>query len=259
MKNYLIDSSKENERLNYQNKIDAYNLNKEMQYIRPEKGQYFLDAGCGNGNVIEALLQYGVEKIDGVDLSADRVMQAKERFSTNPNIQFFQRSLDKTEFPENTYDRILTRYIFEHVTNAKEILVELHRVLKVGGKFSIINFDDIFFDFYTKNEKFNHDLKALKSKLPQDFEIAKKLPHYLSECGFSNVTWTAEKFFFKDEMLAMEIENSRMRLEQGREHLHKLFSSPSDYDQFAKTYLEEMKDPNNVIGWTKFMITAEKA
>jgi ubiquinone/menaquinone biosynthesis C-methylase UbiE len=258
MKNYLIDSHTENERLNYQNKIDVYSLSKEMTYICPEKGQFFLDAGCGNGNVIEALLQYGVEKIDGVDLSADRVTQAKERFSSNPNIRFFQRSLDKTEFPENTYDRVITRYIFEHVTNAKEILIELHRVLKAGGKLSIINFDDIFFDFYSKNEKFNHDLKMLKSKLPQDFEIGKKLPHYLNECGYSNVEWTAEKFFFKDERLKMEIENSRMRLEQGREHLAKYFSSIDHYDLFAKTYLEEMKDPNNVIGWTKFMITAKK-
>ena len=259
MKNYLIDSPQENDRLNYQNKIDVYSLSKEMRFISPHKDQHFLDAGCGNGNVTDALLQNGVTKLTGVDYSEDRIKEDTERFKNFSDVHFHTRSLDNTGFETNTFDRIVCRYIFEHVTNAKEILTELHRVLKVDGSIAIINFDNIFFDFYTKNESFNNSLSALKAKLPQDFEVGRKLPQYLSQIGFKNVQWEAEKLYFQGERLEMEIHNSRMRLEQARGHLGKYFDSLADYDSFAKTYLDEMKDPNNVLGWAKFLVKGTKS
>ncbi len=256
MKNYLIDSPKEFERLNYQNKIDVYDLTKEMKFIEPQVGHLFLDAGCGNGNLIEALMQNGMTTIHGVDLSSDRIEKAKKRFADKSEVQFFNCSLDQTNLAEKKYDHVICRYIFEHVANPNEILAELKRVLKPEGRLSIINFDDIFFNFFTKNEKFNHSLKTLKAKLPLDFEIGRKLPIYLSLTGMIDIKWEAETFFFQDERMELEYVNTRMRLEQGREHLSKYFSSLKEYDQFAKNYLEEMKDPLNVLSTTKFMIKA---
>lgn len=258
MKNYLIDSPQEKDRLNYQNKIDVYSLGQELRFIYPEKGLHYLDAGCGNGNVIEALLQLGVNKIHGIDLSSDRITEAKKRFKDFSDVTFFERSLDHTELPDSTYDRVICRYIFEHVTNVKEILWELQRVLKPHGKMHIINLDDVFFGFHTKNERFNNELKNLKANLPQDFEIGRKLPQMLSALGMKDIQWEAQTYFFQNERMEMEIENARMRLEQARAHLSSYFTSLLAYDQFAEMYLEEMHDPNNVMWTTKYMITATR-
>jgi ubiquinone/menaquinone biosynthesis C-methylase UbiE len=258
MKNYLVDHKDENKRLDFQNKIDVYNLDKELDFFCWNKDHLVLDAGCGNGNVVEKLLDAGLSKIHGVDFSQDRVNQASERFTQHKDVRFFQRSLEDTKFNTNTYDKVICRYVYEHVTAPTSIINELHRVLKPSGEINIINFDDIFFGFYTKNEKFNDQLKDLKAKIPQDFEIARKLPHLLKTSHFKNIVWDAQSYFFKGERLALEIENNKMRLAQGRIHLSKYFSSVDVYDQFAEAYIEEMKDDCNVLYTTKYLIKGNK-
>ena len=258
MKNYLIDHADENRRLDFQNKIDVYNLDNELSYFEWDKNSTILDAGCGNGNVVEKLLNKGLTNIHGVDFSADRIQQITDRFKEHKNLKFFQQELHQTGFAENSYDQIICRYVFEHVTNPEEIVNEFYRVLKPNGSIGIINFDDIFFNFYTKNETFNKQLKELKSKVPQDFEIARKIPQILKQGGFKQIVWDAESYFFKGTRLEMEMENNRMRLSQGRPHLSKYFKDVEEYDKFAKTYIEEMKDENNVMSVAKYMIKAIK-
>ncbi len=258
MKNYLIDSKNENKRLDFQNSIDVYDLVRELDYFNFNDINLILDAGCGNGNVTEKLLYKGVPVIHAVDLSEERVRQTAERFRSHENIAVFKGALESTGFKESTYDGVIARYIFEHVVNPKSILTELNRILKPDAPLFIINFDDLFFNFHTKNESLNHQLKILHQKIPQDFEIGRKLPQMLRECNYDKVEWDAETFFFKGERLELERENTRMRLEQGREHLSKYFSSLSDYDTFAKSYLNEMKDECNVLSMTKYLIKACK-
>jgi ubiquinone/menaquinone biosynthesis C-methylase UbiE len=258
MKTYLIDHSDENKRLDFQNKIDVYNLDRELDFFSLQKNDLILDAGCGTGNVIEKLLQLGHSRIHGLDFSEDRIRQSQERFSSYNDVQLFNRPMDKTEFSPSTYDVVFCRYIYEHVTNPKEILAELYRVIKPNGHIYLVNLDDIFFNFHTKNEFFNQQLKSLQDKLPQDFKIGRKLPLMLREQKFEQIEWEAQTYFFKGERLKLERENTRMRLEQGRCHLSKFFSSTSEYDDFAKTYLDEMQDDCNVLSLSKYLIKANK-
>lgn len=258
MNNYLIDHMDENKRLDFQNKIDVYNLDDELDFFKWDKSHKILDAGCGNGNVVEKLLKKGMTQIHGVDLSSDRIAQVTERFNGHNGLNFFQAHLHETGLLSDEYDQIICRYVFEHVTNPHDILKEFYRILKPKAFLNIINFDDIFFNFYTKNSNFNKQLKELKNRVPQDFEIARKLPHYLKENNFKDVIWDAKSYFFKGERLKMEIENNKMRLEQGKSHLSKYFSSVTEYEQFAKTYIDEMKDDCNVLSVTKFLINAHK-
>lgn len=258
MKNYLIDHADENMRLDFQNKIDVYDLDKELAHFQWNSDKLILDAGCGNGNVVEKLLSMGMKSIHGVDFSEDRIKQAQERFSSINEVLFYNYSLEKTDFASNTYDIIICRYIYEHIPNPINIIKELNRILKPNGLIYIINFDDIFFNFYTKNDSFNQELKNLKSKLPQDFEIARKLPQFLKQNGFQDVDWNAETFFFKGERLELERENNRMRLEQGKGHLSKYFPDENKYLNFSQTYLNEMQDDCNVMAATKYLIKARK-
>lgn len=257
-KHYLIDNKNENKRLNFQNTIDVYNLSNELAYFDWNKNHFVLDAGCGNGNVIEQLLNRGLQKIHGVDFSPERIDEVKKRFENQNEIEAYHAPLEQTGLADESYDRIICRYVYEHLTNTPEVTHELWRLLKPGGSLYIIEFDNIFFDFYTKNEDFNRQLLELKNKLPQDFGIARKLPQLLKQHQFDEVHWDAETFFFKGERLEMEYQNNEMRLTQGRDHLAKYFKTTADYDQFAQTYLQEMKDECNVLSTTKYLIKATK-
>ena len=258
MKDYLIDHLDEDKRLNFQNTIDVYDLDKELDFFKFNKKDLVLDAGCGNGNVLEKLNMKGISNIHGIDLSEDRVKQATERFKSLDHINIMMRSLEQTGLAEASYDTILCRYIFEHVLSPKNVLTELHRILKPDGSLFIINFDDIFFNFHTKNEVFNKQLEIFQNKIPQDLKIGRKIPQLLKENNFKNIEWHAETYFFKGERLMLERENSSMRLEQGRKNLSKFFNNLEEYDTFAKTYLEEMHDDCNVLSMTKYLIRATR-
>jgi len=254
MKKYLLENSNESERLNFQNKIDAYDIKKELAEFEFSPNDKVLDAGCGNGNLIEELLKLHALKIHGIDMSEDRVIKSKERFKDFANVEIFKGALEKTNLSKCYYDKICCRYIFEHVTNPIEILRALRELLVDRGNLYIVNMDQVFFGFYTKNEKFNQDLKKLQASLPQDYEIGRKLPQMLVQAGFKNVNWKAETFFFQGENLKLERQNTEMRLIQLKDYLSSKFESEEHYEDFAGTYLEEMNDPNNVLQLSKFII-----
>jgi ubiquinone/menaquinone biosynthesis C-methylase UbiE len=256
MKKYLLESSNESERLNFQNKIDAYDIKKELAEFEFSPNDKVLDAGCGNGNLIDELLKLHALKIHGIDMSEDRVFKSKERFKEFANVEIFKGELEKTNLSKSYYDKICCRYIFEHVTNPIEILKALRELLVDRGNLYIVNMDQVFFGFYTKNEKFNQDLKKLQASLPQDYEIGRKLPQMLAISGYKEVNWKAETFFFHGESLALERKNTEMRLIQLRDYLSTKFDSVENYDEFASTYLDEMQDPNNVLYMSKFIIKA---
>ena len=101
MKNYLIEGNEEIQRLEYQNKIDIYNLNEEMQHFDWEVNDNVLDAGCGSGNVIEILTKKNLKSIHGIDLSPDRVSYTQKRFRSHPEVTIFNGSLTDTKLKKN--------------------------------------------------------------------------------------------------------------------------------------------------------------
>lgn len=255
---YLIESRSESSRLDLQSKISAYNIDNELEFFNYRPDDYILDAGCGHGNLIEKLLKKGISKIDGIDFGIDRINEARERFKSFSNVRLAVGDLSKLKTSDGTYDKIVCRYLFEHLESPVDILHELHRVMKPNGEIQIINFDDIFFGLYSSDSRLNAELKRLKSLLPYDFEIGRKIPILLREVGFSNIEWHAETFFFKDENRRMEKENSKMRLIQARDSLLRFFKSVGDFDQFCKSYLNAFDDPCTVLWCSKYLIKAQK-
>ena len=87
-----------------------------------------MDFGCGS-KPYKPLFHNATEYI-GVDFAGDG------HSHVNENIDVFYDG--KTlPFPDNTFDSILTTEVLEHVFNLEEILKELNRVLKSGGKILI--------------------------------------------------------------------------------------------------------------------------
>lgn len=86
-----------------------------------------LDFGCGS-KPYKSLLN--VDEYIGVDFVNEGHPHDNEQ------IDFYYDG--KTlPFPDNSFDSILTSEVFEHVFNLPEILAELSRVLKPGGKILI--------------------------------------------------------------------------------------------------------------------------
>ncbi len=87
-----------------------------------------MDFGCGS-KPYKALFTNATEYI-GVDYAGEGHSHDKEEI----DVYYDGKTIP---FPDNTFDSILTNEVLEHVFNLEDILKELNRVLKPGGKILI--------------------------------------------------------------------------------------------------------------------------
>ena len=98
-----------------------------------QKGGTLLDFGCSSGNETAAFLDYDYY---GIDLDAQAIQGAKEKFKGMPNVQFFALDIIKDGFKADFFDHILFAGTAHHLTDdqLQKILDILITNLKPGGQ-----------------------------------------------------------------------------------------------------------------------------
>lgn len=94
-----------------------------------------LDVGCGRGDVLASLQQWGAkpENLYGVDLLQDRIEEAKRR---HPDLNFLCANAEHLEFSDGSFDLVLLFTVFSSIlddTVAQNIAKEIARVLRPSG------------------------------------------------------------------------------------------------------------------------------
>lgn len=123
----------------YANDVTFQNYNfivrrKHVLLFDKEQGRY-LDAGCGTGDFIPALLARGGE-VFAIDVAAQMISQAKARFcafDSPERLHLAQADVTNLDFPESYFEAIIAVGLIEYLSNDELVLEELHRVLKPGG------------------------------------------------------------------------------------------------------------------------------
>lgn len=97
------------------------------------RGRRVLDAGCGPGLYLAALVARGAEVI-GFDQSADMVRHARERLG--PAVEVRRHDLDDRLgwLPDAAVDFVLATLVIHYVQDRVAALRELHRVLAPTGR-----------------------------------------------------------------------------------------------------------------------------
>ena len=87
-----------------------------------------LDFGCGSGLFVRELARAGYDT-RGLDISADAVAYGHLQGTQNLSVM----EGHKIEFPDNTFDAVLSMDVIEHLEQEEWALKEIERVLKPGG------------------------------------------------------------------------------------------------------------------------------
>lgn len=92
-----------------------------------------IDIGCGNGLIAQSISQHGF-RVTGIDINADAIAQAKNRF---PEVTFIHADITQgLPFPDDSFDAIILGFILVNVLPkaSREILVrEFYRILRPRG------------------------------------------------------------------------------------------------------------------------------
>ena len=108
--------------------------------LSPASGETILEVGCGSGlfirQVAEAVGPSG--RAHAIDLSEDQVAAARSTCAEVSNVDLQVGSALALPYPTAFFDAVASIQVLEYIGDVERALVEMHRVLKPGGR--IVNF-----------------------------------------------------------------------------------------------------------------------
>lgn len=95
-----------------------------------------LDVGCGEGTRLAGIVQKtGIKNACGTDANTLAMKLAQKRY---PMLSFTQANAELLPYKKDTFDLTYSAYVFEHLTNPKQVFAEMIRVTKPGGTVVVI-------------------------------------------------------------------------------------------------------------------------
>ena len=125
-----------------------------LDHLDGDRSGSALDIGTGNGSLaIMLAMEAGSLCVTGVDLwnadweySMDDCVRNAVRCGVGERVKFERASAEALPFPDETFDNVVSHFVFHEVASAGnklDVVKEALRVLRPSGHFS---FHDMFFD-----------------------------------------------------------------------------------------------------------------
>lgn len=123
--------------------IDKRWRRKAIRHIREEEKGELLDVACGTGDFSIAAYRAGVQKVTGIDISANMVtigQKKVEALGFVPYITLQEGDSEQIEFEDEHFDVVTVAFGVRNFEHLEAGLKEMQRVLKKGGKVIILEF-----------------------------------------------------------------------------------------------------------------------
>lgn len=164
-------------------------------------GAKLLDVGCGTGDDVRALA--GIVGPDGwvvgVDNSEQMVAEARKRTEgLDLPIEFQVGNAAHLDFPDNTFDACRAERVLLHVEDPREVLSEMVRVTKPGGRIVTMDadWDTILLD--APDRELTRKVLTLVSNSMRNNLIARQVPGILRQMDLPEVVTGAGTFITRE-------------------------------------------------------------
>lgn len=161
-------------------------------------GKLVLDAGCGYGRDANYYQSKGAE-VHGIDASEEMIRLAYEKY---PNlVSLSHQFLERTNYPDNSFDVIVSRYAIQHSANVEAVYREWYRLLKPHGIAAFVA---------------THP--DLQSALPADERGIVQVPLFDGQCLVPEQLHKLEDYFPPDLFEMFEL--VAFHEKEGRQNIH---------------------------------------
>ncbi len=111
--------------------VRKYETELILDLLRPKKGDFILDAGCGTGVFTLDILSSG-SKVIGLDISLPMLNRAGKKLKGFP-FQMVAADMLHLPFSESLFDKVVSITALEFIRDARSAVGELIRVTRSGG------------------------------------------------------------------------------------------------------------------------------
>ncbi len=150
-----------------------YTTNKALGFFNYNNAN-ILDLGCATGDLCIKIAQhFSPQSVVGIDITPKMIEFARSRLALSPfknTVSFILADAEKIPYEKDYFDYVFCLNAFHHFPNSAEVIQEVKRVLKKGGKFIFLDpykggilrsiwvfllkvwFGESYAKYYTKNE-----------------------------------------------------------------------------------------------------------
>lgn len=106
-----------------------------LELARPEQNDTVLDVACGPGLVACAFARHA-GRVTGIDITPAMVEQARKRQQEQglDNLDWLVGDALPLPWSDNSFSLVITRYSFHHFPEPRQVLAEMIRVCRPGGR-----------------------------------------------------------------------------------------------------------------------------
>lgn len=116
-------------------------VSKKLRDVLEREDAIVLDVACGTGDLSVELQTSGKAKVIGTDFCRPMLEIAFDKNEKNQTtIPYIEADGMNLSFADKTFDAVTIAFGLRNFSNWQEGLVELHRILKKGGKLAILEF-----------------------------------------------------------------------------------------------------------------------
>ncbi len=252
---YIMEDPREAMRLEL--KVDPRAWVQKYLAGRIRAGAEVLSVGCGPGVILR-----DVCALDALDISDERVREAKERNRENAQAIFVRGDAQAMDFASNSFDLVYSRMLLEYLKEKESAVREMARVCKRGGTVLLQDLDGQLLWHYPEDPVVQGTAeKVVRALAATGFDpfVGRKLFSLAHRAGLKNVDVQVECYhLIAGEIQPAILEQWELKLEIAGPQLARLLGSESDAREQSRRFLEYLRRPDTLTYSTVFTVTGEK-
>jgi SAM-dependent methyltransferase len=258
---YFMDDPREGDRLDKKVNATEFVTKYLKSYLSDVVNQRILEAGSGSGAIIKALgEEYADHSFIGIDISEDRINQANAKIRNQNNVKAIKANIYQLPFPDNHFDFIYSRFLYEYLQQPLEATQELFRVCKPGGKLLLQDLDGQFTQYPEGSTELTEVLAFLRNQTGFDPNVGRKLFNFGKTAGFNFLNAEIEVYHKKFGILdSYNYELWALKLDIAIGYLKQELPNANSLENLKNQFLTSLRDENTILFSNLITVTFEKA
>jgi ubiquinone/menaquinone biosynthesis C-methylase UbiE len=227
-------------------------------------GAKILSVGCGPGVILREVCALDTSiRATGLDISDERVLEAKRRNRENAQATFVCGDAQAMDFASNSFDLVYSRMLLEYLKNKEGAVREMVRVCKRGGTVLLQDLDGQLLWHYPEDPVVQGTVeKVVKALAATGFDpfVGRKLFSLAHRAGLKNIDVQVECYhLIAGEIEPAILEQWELKLEIAAPQLARLLGSENEAREQSQRFLQYLCRPDTLTYSTVFTVAGEKA